>query len=176
MIFPINNDDTSTSWRSHPSKSELCGQESQESDLRLYAQCVFSVCGPGVRVMLPGLTADQSVHCSSADQLGPGSVCWSRCLPPAPWRASAAARQTKTPKYTSMGRSFKNHSVHWSCPPNVIFKFLYDTWASPFNVHTDRSSVTSAVVNHNEGNDVAHLLTIFARTDFNGFFFCFFCF
>lgn len=24
-----------------------------------------------------GLTADQSVHCSSADQLGPGSVCWS---------------------------------------------------------------------------------------------------
>lgn len=74
VIFPINNDDTSTSWQSHPSKSELCGQE---SDLRLDAQCVFSVCGPGVRVMLPGLTADQSVHCSSADQLGPGSVCWS---------------------------------------------------------------------------------------------------
>lgn len=43
----------------------------------IYAQCVFSVCGPGVRVMLPGLTADQSVHCSSADQLGPGCVCWS---------------------------------------------------------------------------------------------------
>lgn len=97
MIFPFNNDDTSTSWQSHPSKSELCGQESQESDLGLYAQCVFSMCGPGVRVMLPGLTADQSVHCSSADQLGPGCVCWSCCLLPAPWRASAAARQQKHP-------------------------------------------------------------------------------
>lgn len=46
-----------------------------DCDLRLFIRCVFSACGPGVRVMLLGLTADQSVHCSSVDQLGPESVC-----------------------------------------------------------------------------------------------------
>lgn len=103
-------------------------------------QCVSSVCGPGVRVMLLGLTADQSVHCLSADQLGPGCVCWSCRLPPAPWRASAAARH----KHTTIGRLFlkKLTCARWSFHPNVISECIFDTSAGWLNGHKDRFGVT----------------------------------